>query len=87
MHCHYRKNLQPALEDTMSHIQKLSERKQQQIMELITMVENSKSTFSRLWFAAPVMFTSRGCESLTFQAVVRSFQLSLKIIFPSTYFH
>ncbi|MDK9603712.1 SymE family type I addiction module toxin [Lelliottia wanjuensis] len=40
------KNLEPTLEDTMFRIQQLSERKQQQIMEMIAMVENSKSTFS-----------------------------------------
>lgn len=40
------KNMQPTLEDTMFRIQQLSGRKQQQIMEMIAMVENSKSTFS-----------------------------------------
>lgn len=40
------KNMEPTLEDTMFRIQQLSERKQQQIMEMIAMVETSKSTFS-----------------------------------------
>jgi toxic protein SymE len=40
------KNMEPTLEDTMFRIQQLSERKQQQIMEMIALVENSKTTFS-----------------------------------------
>ncbi|WP_330982168.1 MULTISPECIES: SymE family type I addiction module toxin [Enterobacterales] len=40
------KTLKPTLEDTMFRIQQLSERKQQQIMEMIEMVESSKNTFN-----------------------------------------